>query len=194
MFDPDYQKTISQLVFNGLRYRLGLTTCLELRQIADATLNAGIYSPSLVEAALDAEESLDKIGIAFEKALGELGLTLPNSQHECIWALLRHYIRQIADRDVEPITGLKGIMEVYWSCQLFEQSKDYVGDSHDIHKLIGAYWEYGEIWERSQNATYCKLPQEAISALDIIVIEDCRAWLNQHTNCFNTANKLSNIL
>ena len=189
MLDLCYKEIVSYLVFNGLRYRLSLATCLELRQSADATLNAGIYSPSLVEAALDAEERLDRIGMAFEKALGELGLTLPNSQEECIWALLRHHIRQIADRDVKPVTGLKGIMEVYWNCQLFEQSKNYVGDSHDVHKLIGAYWEYDEIFERSQNANYCKLSQ-AISALDTTAVEECKVWLCKHPKHSDAIEKL----
>ncbi|MEM7761124.1 MAG: hypothetical protein AAF298_23795 [Cyanobacteria bacterium P01_A01_bin.40] len=171
-----------QLKFHGLRYRLGLATWLELRQVSDAALNAEIYSPSLVDAALDAEENLWEIGLAFEKALSELELTLPESQDDCCWKALEYYINQIANKEVEPLTGLKGIMEVCWGCQLYEQSKDYVGDSYDIHELIGSYWGYEELFERPKEVTYNELAGEAATlALDANVIEMCRAWLREHT-------------
>ena len=171
-----------QLRFHGLRYRLGLATWLELRQVADAALNAGIYSPSLVDAALDAERNLWEIGSAFEKALIELGLALPESQEECCWKVLTHYINQIANKEVKPLTGLKGVMEVYRVCQLYERSKDYVGDSHGIHELIGAYWGYDEIFERPQEVTYENLSGEkAVLALDAEVIEMSRVWLREYS-------------
>lgn len=173
---------LEQLRFHGLRYRLGLAICSELRQIANAALNAGIYSLSIVDAALDAEERLGEIGPAFEKALSELAVTLPESREECCWEALRHYIKQIANKEVKPLTGLGGVMEVYMGClQLFEHSKHYVGDSHDIHELIGAYWGYDDLFERPQEITYNELAgEEAVLALDVDVVESCRAWLSKH--------------
>jgi hypothetical protein len=172
---------LAQLRFYGLRYRLGLATWLELRQVADAALNAEIYSPSLVDAALDAREWLWEIGVAFEKALSELGLTLPSSQEECCWEVFRYCINQIANKETEPLTGLEGVMEVYRSCQLQKQSKHYAGDSHDIHELVGAYWDYDDLFERSGEITYKELAgEEAILALDADVIEICKAWLTKH--------------
>ena len=172
---------LTQLRFHGLRHRLGLATCSELRQIADSALEEEVYSPSLVDAALDAKEELWEIGTAFEKALTELEITLPTSQEKCCWEILSYHIEQIANEEVKPLTGLEGLMEVYRGCQLQEQSKDYAGDSHDIHYLVGAYWGYDELFERPQEITYHKLTGEAaFLELDADVISMCKVWLGKH--------------
>lgn len=165
---------------HGLRYRLGLATWFELREAADTALNAGIYSPSLVDAALDADECLWEIGTAFEKALHELGLTLPESQEECCWEVLKHYIEQIENEEVEPVLGLKGVMEVYQGCQLYDCSQYYAGDSHNIHELIGAYWSYHDLLEGYRNFDELK-DKGALLALDANVIESCKTWLSKGT-------------
>lgn len=172
---------LGQLRFHGLRYRLGLASSSELRQIADSALNAGFYSPSLLDAAMDAEERLEEIGTAFEKALNELSVTLPESREECCWEVLRHSIKQIASQEVKPFTGLKEIIEVYYGCDDIIRSKHYVGDSHDIHYLIGAYWRCVELFERPQEVTYKELAgKEAILAFGVDVVENCQGWLNKH--------------
>jgi hypothetical protein len=83
---------LSQLRFQGLCHRLGLAKWPELRQVADEALNAEIYTPSLVDAAFDANEWLHEIGEAFEKALKALDIHLPKSKEECCWSLLHYYI------------------------------------------------------------------------------------------------------
>ena len=168
----DDRKNLEWLRFHGLRFRLGLANCSELRQVADAALNAGIYSPSLVDAALDAEEWLWEIGIAFQKALSELSITLSDSKEECCWEVLRYHIGQIASQEVEPFAGLKGIMQVYYGCQDLIQSDRYIGDSHDIHELIGAYWGYDDLIEGNQEI---KTDQDKCIELDQAVVEICRA-------------------
>ncbi|MBD2038337.1 hypothetical protein H6F76_25625 [Leptolyngbya sp. FACHB-321] len=172
---------LGQLRFYGLRYRLGLATSYELRQIADSALNAGLYSPSILDAALDAEERLEEVGTAFEKALNELSVTLPESREECCWEILRHSIKQIASQEVKPFTGLKEIIEVYYGCQDVIHSNYYVGDSYDIHYLIGAYWGCVELFERPQEVTYKELAgKEAILAFGIDVVGNCKSWLDKH--------------
>ncbi|XGB42099.1 MAG: hypothetical protein LVS60_18365 [Nodosilinea sp. LVE1205-7] len=137
-----------KLKFYGSRYRLNLATCTELREVADEALNGGFYSPTLVDAAIDAENNLLEIGPAFMDALAELGVVVPESIEECIWGVLHYSIQQIATLAVEPEVGLAGIMEVYRGCNLYELNQKSVGDSHDVQDLIGAYWEYNEIWEK----------------------------------------------
>lgn len=170
-----------QLRFHGLRYRLGLATSSELRQVANSALNTGIYSHSLADAALDTEERLEEIGAAFEKALVELSITLPESREECCWEVLRYYIKQIASQEINPFAGLRGIIEVYYGLTDVIHSNHYVGDSYDIHYLIGAYWGCVELFERPQEITYKELEGEkAVLALGVNVIENCQGWLNKY--------------
>ncbi len=170
---------LSQLRFQGLRYRLGFAKWSELRQVADAALNADIYTPSLVDAALDAGEWLHEIGPALEKALEALKITLPKSEDDCCWALLQCYISQIAGELTTPRAGLDGVMEVYDGCNLYDRSIGYVGDSHDIHELIGAYWEYDDLPTHND---LCGA--DAIAALDQRVVSLCARWLERHAERF----------
>jgi hypothetical protein len=195
---------LSQIRFQGLRHRLGFAKWPELRQVADEALNADIYTPSLVDAALDAGEWLHEIGAAFEKALEELEINLPQSEDSCCWALLHHHVSQISTGLITPWAGLEGVMEVYYGCRI--QCTNYVGDSHDIHELIGAYWQYDELLECREEVTYkdpggavittgvvgtvdsddfthrnfSKEDVIALLELDRSVVEICKLWLERH--------------
>jgi hypothetical protein len=171
---------LAKLKFHGSRYRLNLATCTELRKVADEALNVGFYSPALVEAALDAEDNLWAIGSAFMDALAELEVIVPESVEECIWNTLRYSIQQIATLAVEPEVGSARIMEVYRGCNLHERSQKFAGDSHDVQNLIGAYWEYSEIWERYVGTE--SLPEGKKMAIDLDkeVIEYCQVWLSKN--------------
>jgi hypothetical protein len=168
-----------ELRFYGSRYRLNLANCRELRKVAYEALNAGFYSSALVDAALDAEDNLREIGPAFMNALADLEVGVPESDEDCIWIVLHHSIQQIAALAVEPEVGLVEIIEVYMGCNLYERSQEVVGDSHDIQNLIGAYWQYEEIW-----ATYLGDEFQAGKAqardLDEEVVEYCQVWLSKH--------------
>jgi hypothetical protein len=168
-----------KLKFHGCRLRLNLATCTELRKVADEALNEGFYSPSLVDAALDAENNLCGIGPAFMDALAELEVVVPESIEDCIWETLRYSIQQMAKLAIEPEVGLEEIMEVYRGCNLYERSQGFVGDSHDIQNLIGAYWEYDEIWQRYVRSE-SQEGQGQVRDLDKEVIENCQAWLSKH--------------
>ena len=143
-----------KLKFYGSLYRLNLATFNELRKVADEALNAGFYSPALVDAALESDDNLLEIGPAFVDALAGLEVVVPESIEECIWGVLHYSIQQIATLVVEPEVGLARIMEVYRGCNLYERSQNFVDDSHDIQNLIGAYWEYDEICGRFVGAEF----------------------------------------
>jgi hypothetical protein len=168
-----------KLKFHGSRYRLNLATCTELRKVADEALNAGLYSPTLVDAALDAKDNLFEIGPAFMDALAELEVAVPESIEECIWAVLKYSAQQIVTLAVTPEVGLASIMEVYRGCNLYERSQNFVGDSHDVQNLVGAYWEYDEVWERYFGAESSEGQGQARD-LDKEVIENCQVWLSKH--------------
>ncbi len=168
-----------KLKFHGSRYRLNLATCTELREVADEALNAGFYSPALVDAALDAKDNLLEIGPAFMDALAALDVVVPDSIEECMWAVLQYSIQQIATLAIKPEVGLARIMEVCRVCNLYERSQNFVDDSHDLQNLVGAYWEYDEIWEKYVGD---KSQEEhgKMRDLDKEVIENCQVWLSKH--------------
>lgn len=174
-----FSSMFDKLKFHGSRYRLNVATCTELREVADEALNAGFYSPALVDAAMDAEDNLLEIGPAFMDALAQLEVVVPDSIEECIWAVLHYSIQQIAMLAVEPEVGLARIMDVYNGCDLHGRNQEFVGDSHDVQTLIGAYWQYDDIWERYIGAELSEGQRQARN-LDKEVIGQCQAWLTKH--------------
>lgn len=151
---------LSQLEFHVIRYRLGLATSSELRQVAKTEIDLGTYSPSLVDAAFDAEERLAEIGPAFEKALQELGMAFPESEDDCRWALLRYRISQIANGETENIyVVLEEIMDI---CNL-EKRED---DVYDLYSIYDAVYKKDDDYYSDDYL------------MDILV--SCKAWLSRH--------------
>ena len=173
---------LSQLALQGVRNFMGLARSPELRQAANTALNIGIYSPSLADTAVFLEERLSDIGPAFEQALRELQIAIPQSRDNCCWILLRHYIGQIANRHVSPRDGLRSLMEdVYFRFDLHEQAIKYVGDSHGIEYLISAFYGYDDLLERPHEVSCDGLfGRAALDALDAHVVAECISWLERH--------------
>ncbi|VEP12150.1 hypothetical protein H1P_1360020 [Hyella patelloides LEGE 07179] len=174
----------NQLKIYGILHKLNLATWEELRNIANNALNKEIYSLSLVDAALDADENIHDIGLAFEKALAELNIIIPQSINKCRWLSLKHYINQIANEKVVIYKGLINIMKVYNGCNLHKKSRYYAGDSHDIHYFVGYYWAYNDIQQDFSLTLEDK--KEITINCDRKVIEIANSWL-QRRNCSITA-------
>jgi hypothetical protein len=176
----EQEEILLQLRVYGLRYRLGLAESRELRQIADDALNAEIYSPSLVDAALDAAEWLHSIGAAFELALQELAIMLPESDEDCCRALVAYYVGAIANQNVNPQQGLIGIKEIYYSYLFCEQGQNTISDNLGILEFMGLYWSYDDLSNELMNCTVNGLSGEAaIVEFDKEVIEACQGWLRE---------------
>ena len=158
----------------GILHKLNLTTWEELRKVADDALNIGIYSPSLVDAALDEEENILDIGLAFTKALAELNITIPESINKCRQLLLSNYISEIATRKIFPYEGLLNIMKVYYGWEKNDPSHPYVEDYHSIIDFIACYWGYSDIQE-----TFClslEEKKEATIDLEKQLIKIAKNW------------------
>jgi len=160
------------------RYVLGeLSTC-ELARIADALLDQGIYSPAVGELATTRDLILADAGPLFEQVLQDLHAEIP-SREDAVWILLRHHIGRIAYEDVAPRAGLRLVLDVYNRADLQAQSRAYVGDSHGIQQLIGAYWEYDDLEVRPVGESL-EPRAEALQALDEAVVRLATEWVGEH--------------
>lgn len=158
---------LSQLEFHVIRYRLGLASSSELRQVAKTAIDLGTYSPSLVDAAFDAEERLAEIGSAFEKALQELGMAFPESEDDCRWALLRYHISQIANGVANGETeNIHDVLEEIMYISNFEKWEDGV---YDLYSIYHAVHKDDDYYYSGDSDDYL---------MDIFV--SCKAWLSRH--------------
>jgi hypothetical protein len=109
------------------------------------------------------------LGPVLERAVEEMGLRLP-SRDEAVWTLLRYYVSELASGNARGKEGLQPIIDVYYGAALYEATEKYVGDSHGIDSLIGAYYSYEDVSKGS----------DAESTLEAEVIQQAKAWMGKH--------------
>jgi len=160
------------------RYVLGDLPSEGLARIADTLLTEGVYSPAIGELATTRHHVMADAGPLFEQTLRDLNVDAP-SRDEAVWVLLRHHIGRIAYEDVAPREGLQSVLDVYRRADLYTQSQTYVGDSHGIEQLIGAYWIYDDLQAGSVSQSL-ESHLEAVRDLDDAVVRAATEWIGQH--------------
>jgi len=159
-----------ELQLQGVRLAAGLASSDDLRRAADAALNMGMYSPSLAETALFAENDLMELGPDFQKALKELQIHYPVEKEEIIWYLLRHYLTQIERGEIKPSEGVEKLLkEVYYHFNLYERSEKCVGDSHNLESILGEYFQLEDFGP------------DRHAEIEASILIKCRKWL-QHNS------------
>jgi hypothetical protein len=162
---------MGRLQLAAARYALGTARSEELCGLADSILSDGVYSHALGELDTLARPEMSEVGPLFQQALNEFGLSVP-SREAAIVTLLRHHVGTIAVGNVLPEEGLRRVMqEVYFPANLYQESKEFVGDSHGLQHLIGCFYAYDDLRLET------KLSVDAIKTLDRQVVTLAKEWL-----------------
>jgi hypothetical protein len=164
----------------AVRYRLGLQDTESLVRAADTLLAEGHSEPAIVELSILESPIMTEAGPIFERACSELGVKVP-TRDEAIDELLRFYVESIASGARPPHDGLSAMMrEVYIPHFASEPCKKYVGDSHGVEHLIGAYWAYDDLTQRPECSWAGKHGAEAIASWEQSVRQYARDWLERY--------------
>jgi hypothetical protein len=158
------------------RYALGDLPSWDLVEIANVILGRGVYSDALGKLGTDRDLMMSAAGPLFEQALQDLNVEIPSST-QAIWVLLGHHIRQLASRAVAGREGLGPIMDIYYLAELHARSTQFVGDSHGIQHLVGAFYEYDDIDVRQHEVSFRGHHGAAVKALDDTVVRLAHEWL-----------------
>ena len=171
----------NELEIEAARYRLGVATGQDLVRAAEAAMLAGIESETLVHLAIETDPIMSDVGPLFERTLLELSIEIPGEGEAC-WALLRHHMLRIATREVNPRAGAQAILdEVYYPGDLYEQAREYIGDSHDLHHILGNLYGIDDLLERPEEVSFDgKYGAEAIAAMEAHLHELAVKWLREH--------------
>jgi len=177
----DHIHTMFDIRQFAVRYRLGLQDTESLVRAADALLAEGHSEPAVVELSILESPIMAEAAPIFERVCAELGVTIP-SKDEAIDELLRGYLESIASGALPPREGLAAIMrEIYFPHFAGEPCKKYVGDSHGMEHLIGAYWGYDDLTARPQEVSFDgKYGAEAIASWGEFVRQHARDWLQKY--------------
>ena len=134
-----------QLHALAARLVLGLTRTDVVREFADALLAAGVYDADLVDVVERGDLRVEELAPSFLRFAAAHGFR-DASERGAAYTLARFHLRAIVARHVDPKQGLLDLYrEVYEGARLHERTSQYVGDSMDLHYLIGARWEYDDI-------------------------------------------------
>ncbi len=156
----------------------------QLIKAAENALVEGWDSPSLRMLAGINEQDCDEWTVLrlLNNSLAELGITLP-SKDDAVWILLCHHISQIANGTVSPLEGMQAVEK--YSFDFYEMTKEYVGDSHDIHEMYGMFWNYEDIRECPDEVSVNgKFGEDAVDELDRFMVEKAREWVGKHCGKF----------
>ena len=95
--------------------------------------------------------------------------------------MLRYHMERIASRELLPSEGVRAILEeVYDPGNLQDQTREFVGDSHDIHEMLGNYHAIDDVLERSEVSCDGKHGTEAVAVLEERLFEGAVDWMRKH--------------
>ena len=170
----------ADLELAAARHAIGVLPSSDMVRIANAVLERGCYSPVMGELATLRNPVMADAAPLFEQALEELGVQAP-SRDTAVWVLLRHHIGQIAAGCISPREGLGRVVEVYEQAHLYSETREYVGDSHGLERLLGCFYGYAEVEERpTEVSVHGRYGKEAARTLDDEVEQLSRRWLDVH--------------
>jgi hypothetical protein len=155
-----------------------------LQAVGEQLLSEPRYAEVAVKLAILDDLAMSEVGPVFERVCRESAHPLP-SLDDAIDRVSEAILGDIADGSVESQRGLQRLMDdIYWphlAASSAEEGGGYVGESHGLHHLIGAYWSYNELRSRASELSIDgKRGEDALRLLEK-VIGYARAWLCEHT-------------
>ena len=174
---------LSDLELAAARYAIGTLQSLEMSRLADAALRAGVVYPATTVLGTLESPTIGDAQPLFLEWLDEMGMQVPDKD-AAVWTILGHMMRRIATKEVPAREGLARVIEEgLHDADIFSKTRKYVGDSHGIHHLVGAYHAYDDLDERPDEVSFAgKYGQEAIAALDEDIVRLAGQWCRDHAD------------
>ncbi|MGI8923750.1 MAG: hypothetical protein ACR2HJ_06875 [Fimbriimonadales bacterium] len=165
----------TEFALQAASYALGLAHSWKLPPVADRVLNAGIYSAAL---AASNDPIMSNVGPLFERAVLDLGLTMP-ARTEAASILTRYLAERLANSDGQVAVDLESLHDLYdETCEDIPDHK-YLGDGLDVAALMGIWASYDCPNENFYEGRLVDEP-ERISILHRRAREESAAWLQRH--------------
>jgi len=114
----------------------------DLVAYADEKLSKGQYSDHLLSILDQDPKVWSVISELFEKAVIDLGFTIPTFE-SAIWVLLRHHIGLISSGNVSPTKQFRLLLQDIERFDLHKGITEYVGDTIGISFMYGWYHSDG---------------------------------------------------
>ncbi|MGJ7527723.1 hypothetical protein [Variovorax sp. GB1P17] len=178
MTSPSLPPVADLLRYQAARLGLGTLDADTIKKTIVELMNGGFYVDECQDV-LDAfpHPRMDEVLPAFKAALDHHGVALPNRE-AAVWLLIEYRALRMASEHFDAVEELSLLIEdVYYSYDFHAPAGGFLGDSHDIEKLIGIYWGSEALREGSGDSP---LDGEALIALNCDIRAEARRWLAKH--------------
>ncbi|EOX3413538.1 hypothetical protein ACPFUN_003587 [Vibrio cholerae] len=160
------------------KYKLGLLSSEEIVQLADLWLTQGIFTDSLNFLAMELYPVMATVGPMFEKAIIELGLTVP-SKIEAAKYLARDTIEKMVSGEIDLMVGANFL---YWDVhhEITDELPDgkYLGSNLGFEHIFCWLREVWDCRDGSRILYYTDLPRDEAEVKFLIHLkEEAEAWL-----------------
>lgn len=172
---------MTDLDYMACRITLGNASADLIQKTVNQLMDDGIFSAEFLDIIDSKPPTMADVSPPFQKYLRKVGIQC-QSKDEAVWRLIGYHTGRIASRQIEPLEGLSTLIkDIYRDYDFRAQTKQYLGDSHDIQKLIGLYWEYDDILDAPYQTEYAgRSREEVVTELSDAVLEEARRWQEEH--------------
>jgi hypothetical protein len=137
------------LHYQAAKLAMGKLNADEIKATIHALVDGGFYLDDFLDALDSSRPRLDEVLPGLLAAFSHYGIVVPDKE-QAVWILIEHHLKAITAGDSDPLEQLsKLIADVYWDYDFHTPTKEYLGDSHGIEHLIGAYWEADDLRENA---------------------------------------------
>lgn len=137
------------LHYHAAKLAMGKLNADEIKAIIHGMVDEGFYIDDFLDALDTSRPRLDDVMPGLLAAFSHHEIIVPDRE-QAVWRLIEHHLKAIAAGESDPLEELaKLIADIYWDYDFPARTKEYLGDSHGIEFLIGAYWEADDLRENA---------------------------------------------
>ena len=138
------------LHYQAAKLAMGKLNADEIKATIRDLVDGGFYLDAFLDALDNSRPRLDEVLPGLLAAFSHDGIIVPDKER-AVWILIEHHLKAIAAGKSDPLEELsKLIADVYWDYDFHTPTKEYLGDSHGIEHLIGAYWKADDLRENAE--------------------------------------------
>lgn len=166
------------LHYQAAKLAMGKLNADEIKATILGLVDGGFYLDDFLDALDNSRPRLDEVLPGLLAAFSHHGIVVPDKE-QAVWILIEHHLKAIAAGESDPLEELsKLIADVYWDYDFHTPTKEYLGDSHGIEHLVGAYWEADERRENAEEGSpSAAASAEEWAALKKQVVLQSKRWL-----------------
>lgn len=167
------------LEYQAAMLAMGTLSAENIRSTISTLMDDGYYTDECLDALDSSPATFGKVLPAFRRALEDYRIEQPDKE-QAVWQLIRYHSRRIVSENDSLKCLEQLIADVYWDYDFHAVTKKYLGDSHDIERIVGLYWELDDVLEHSAEKNFNEIYGDTLVELKNHAQSEALRWLAAH--------------